>query len=144
MELYDLIMSGRQLKKLAEKEMESLIEQSGLRFVEVDMLLFLSEQKNIDTAKEIMRERKLSKAHVSKSLDNLKSKGYIKVCEDAKDHRVFHISLEEKADELVKSADRIYAHCRERVQAGISKEEMDVVKHVFYKMMENIDQELKK
>lgn len=142
METNDFILSGMQLKKLIEKKVQPVIEEYDLRPVELDILVLLHREKNIDTAKAIVQRKHLSKAHISKSIDNLSEKGFIQVCEDEDDHRILHIQLTGKSQDVVKRMIAIYAECKETMQTGISQEELEVVKNVVLKMNENISREL--
>ena len=142
METNDFILSGMQLKKLIEKKVQPVIDEYDLRPVELDILVLLHREKNIDTAKAIVQRKHLSKAHISKSIDNLSEKGFIQVCEDEDDHRILHIQLTWKSQEVVKRMIAIYEECKEIMQTGISQEELEVVKNVVLKMNENISREL--
>ena len=142
METNDFILSGMQLKKLIEKKVQPVIDEYDLRPVELDILVLLHREKNIDTAKAIVQRKHLSKAHISKSIDNLSEKGFIQVCEDEDDHRILHIQLTGKSQEVVKRMIAIYEECKEIMQTGISQEELEVVKNVVLKMNENINREL--
>ena len=142
METNDVVMSGIQLKKLMAKKVEPIIHECGLRPVEVDILVFLHREKSIDTAKGIIQMKHLSKAHISKSIDNLRSRGYIQLNEDENDHRIWHISLTERSKEVIRQVTDIYAECREIMQRGISPEELEIVKKVISKMNQNINEEL--
>lgn len=142
METNDFILSGMQLKKLIEKKVQPVIDEYDLRPVELDILVLLHREKNIDTAKAIVQRKRLSKAHISKSIDNLSEKGFIQVCEDEDDHRILHIQLTGKSQEVVKRMIAIYEECKEIMQTGISQEELEVVKNVVLKMNENISREL--
>ena len=65
MDAYDLITSGLQLRKLLAKRVEPIMEEYGLRPVELDILEFITKE-NIDTAKEIIH-----RIHLSKSIFSL-------------------------------------------------------------------------
>ncbi len=142
METNDVVMSGIQLKKLLAKKVEPIIHECDLRPVEVDILVFLHREKSIDTAKGIIQKKHLSKAHISKSIDNLRSRGYIQLNEDENDHRIWHISLTERSKEVIRQVTDIYTECREIMQRGISPEELEIVKKVISKMNQNINEEL--
>ena len=142
METNDIVMSGLQLKKLIEKKVGPIIEEYDLRPVELDILVFLYREKTIDTAKEIIKKKHLSKAHISKSIDNLRCKGFIQVNEDENDHRVLHISLTEKSKEVSGKVISVYAECRDIMEKNISVDDLEVVKKVISKINQNINQEL--
>ena len=142
METNEVVMSGVQLKKLLSRKVEPIMQDCDLRPVELDILVLLHREKNIDTAKGIIQKKHLSKAHISKSIDNLCLGGFIEIAEDENDHRILHISLTEKSREIIGKVTKVYEECREIMQKGISKEELDVVKKVISKMNENINHEL--
>lgn len=142
METNDIVMSGLQLKKLITKKVEPIIYEYNLRSVELDILVFLDKEKDVDTAKEIMQRKHLSKAHISKSIDNLRTKGFIQINEDEDDHRVLHISLTEKSKEVITKVIHVYEECRNIMQENISDEELETMKKVVMKMMQNVSREL--
>lgn len=142
METNEVVMSGVQLKKLIVKKVGPIIQECKLRPVELDILVFLQREKDIDTAKGIIQKKHLSKAHISKSIDNLHSRGYIQLSEDDKDHRILHIHLTEMSEEIVRKVIHVYEECRDIMQKGISPEELEIVKRVFSKMNQNINEEL--
>lgn len=142
METNDVVMSGIQLKKLIAKKSEPVMNEYDLRPVELDILTFLRKEKEVDTAKGIIEKKHLSKAHISKSIENLRNGGFIRLIEDENDHRIFHIHLTEKSDEVISKMNRIYSECKEIMQKGIDSDELAVVKRVIVKMSENINREL--
>ena len=142
METNDIVMSGIQLKKLIAKKVEPIIQEYQLRPVEMDILVFLDREKNFDTAKGIMQKKHLSKAHISKSIDNLRTKGFIYINEDENDHRVLHISLTDKSKEVVSKVISVYEECKDIMQKNISSEELEIVKQVIIKINQNINDEL--
>ena len=142
METNDVVMSGIQLKKLLAKKSEHIMQEYDLRPVELDILAFLRKEKEVDTAKGIIERKHLSKAHISKSIENLRNGGFIRLIEDENDHRILHIHLTEKSDEVISKMNRIYSECKEIMQKGIDSDELAVVKRVIVKMSENINREL--
>ena len=142
MDTNEIVMSGVQLKKLLAKKVEPIIQECDLRPVEMDILVLLQREKSIDTAKGIIQKKHLSKAHISKSIENLRSKGFIQLEEDESDHRILHIRLTEKSKNIIEEVSEIYEECKEIMQRGISEEELQIVKKVFKKMNHNINQEL--
>lgn len=142
MEIESIIMSGLQLKKLIGKKVEPLIAEYDLRLVELDILVFLSRDRERNTAKEIMHKKHLSKAHISKSIDNMRVRGFIEVREDKEDHRILHIILTEKSEEVAKKAEKIYENCWQTVKRNITAEEIQIVNSVIEKMNYNISREL--
>lgn len=142
METNDIVMSGVQLKKLISKKAEPVMEEYDLRSVELDILVFLHNEKNVDTAKGIIERKHLSKAHISKSIDNLRTGGFIQITEDEEDHRVLHIRLTDKSNEVIRKMSGVYTECRDIMMNGISEEELNIVKTVLRHMNENVNRAL--
>lgn len=143
-EVYDISNTGRQIRKLIEKKSEHIMEKYGLRMIEIDILVMLHKAKNIDTAKKIIDKKHISKAHVSKSIDNLKRLGFIELLDDEEDRRITHITLSEKADEVVKEEVAVYRKCRELMFSGVTEYEREIVKDVLAKMAGNLAAELER
>lgn len=142
MDISEIVMPGIQLKKLFAKLYVPIMEKYSLRPVEIDIIMFLHKH-DIDTAKDIIQSNHLSKAHVSKSIDNLKAGGFIEIVEDANDRRVLHINLTDKAGEVIEMANEVFEECRKIMTRDISQEEMDTVNNVMKKVIDNINKELK-
>lgn len=141
---YEMIISGTQLKKLLEKKSEPIMKKNDLRTVELEILIFLFQKIYGDTAKEIIKMKHMSKAHISKSIDNLKSRGFILLNEDYEDHRIVHMELTQKADEVIKESLAVRDECRNIMFRGISEKEQDLINQILKRVSCNINEELKK
>lgn len=143
---YEVIILGTQLKKLLEKKSEVLMQKYDLRKVELDILAYLYSYKEMygDTAKDIVNRKHISKAHISKSVENLKERGLINLIEDKEDHRISHITLSEAANEVVREFLEIHNACKSIVFQNITEEEKRQTENIFLKMQNNINQELEK
>ncbi|MDD3360795.1 MAG: winged helix DNA-binding protein [Hespellia sp.] len=142
MQANEFVASGYQIRKLIEKKSEPLMEKYHLRIVELDILVILFRSKRIDTAKAIIQKKHISKAHASKSVENLQNEGYVLLTEDESDHRIVHISLTEKANQVVEDAMEIYEECRQIMFRGITEDQRVVMKQVMKQVSDNLRQEL--
>ena len=138
----DVVMSGAQLKKLISRKVEPLMLEYDLRPVELDILVFLQKEKSVDTAKGIIEKKHLSKAHISKSIENLRAGGFIQIAEDENDRRILHINLTDKSNEVIRKVNEIYTQCKEIMERGISKEDLEILRKVIAQVNENINREL--
>ncbi|MCD7843808.1 MAG: MarR family transcriptional regulator [Clostridiales bacterium] len=138
MDTTGIIASGTQLKKLISKKSEPAQRKYRLRPVELNILLLLHANPHLDTAKDIMNRLHVSKAHVSQSLDHLKSGGFISLWEDPQDRRVFHIHLRQSAIDAALEMQAVYAECWALAVRNISPEEVSVLLQVAQKMSDNI------
>ena len=135
---------GMKMRKLLEKKSEVLVQKYGVRNVELEILLFLYHSPCGDTAKDIVEEKNLSKAHISKSVDNLRAKGFVVLTEDENDRRKRHIELTQKAEEAAKEMLEIHNDCRRIIMRYVTEEEKTVMDRVMQKMLRSLDEELQK
>lgn len=135
---------GMKMRKLLDKRAEVLAQKYGVRNVELEILLFLYHSPCGDTAKDIVEEKNLSKAHISKSVDNLRVKGFVVLTEDENDRRKRHIELTDKAVEAAKEMLEVHNECKHIVMKYVTDEEKEVMTRVMQKMLRSLDEELKK
>lgn len=135
---------GVQVKKLIEKMSEDVAKKYDLRPVELDILIFLTEYGDADTAKDIMQKRHISKSHISKSIDNLSKKGFIYLNEDKDDKRKMHIELKPAAYEIIPQVKQIRQTCRDIIFQGIPEEKCDEIKEILKQISGNVFSALEK
>lgn len=144
METDEIILLGMQMKKLIEKKSAPIIRKYDLRPVELDILVFLSQSHGKDTAKDIMNSRYISKAHISKSIENLRMRGFVRLSEDPDDHRILHIGLTEQTADVVREVLDVYQSCRQAMMRHISTEELTLIHNLWNKALSGINDELGK
>ena len=127
---------GMKMRKLLDKKSEVFAQKYGVRNVELEILLFLYHSPCGDTAKDIVEEKNLSKAHISKSVDNLRAKGFVVLTED--------IELTEKAVEAAKNMLEVHNECKEVVMRYVTDEEKELMNQIMQKMLRSLDEELQK
>lgn len=135
---------GMNMRKLLEKKSEVLVQKYGVRNVELEILLFLYHSSCGDTAKDIVEQKNLSKAHISKSVDNLRAKGFLVLIEDDNDRRKRHIELTQKAEEAAKEMLEVHNDCKRIIMRYVTEEEKTVMDRVMQKMLRSLDEELQK
>ena len=97
----EFFVGGQQLVRLNEKVIGEVSKDHGINATEMGILLFLSGNPSLDTAKDIVENRMMTKSSVSRAVDSLVRQGYIRTREDASDRRIIHLVLEEKADSVI-------------------------------------------
>jgi len=132
-------MNGQQFKKLSEKKCEALMSKCNLRKIEIDILFFLSSYNRYNTAKDIVSLKCLSKAHVSKAIENLCHQELIETTMANDDRRCVYLTVTGKAkpilDEINLIQDEIYAI----VYAGVSEDEKNLLLKLTKKITDNIN-----
>lgn len=104
---------------------------------ELNILIMLSNNITIDTAKELVLYLNVSKGLVCRSLDSLLAKNYICVKEDAKDHRIQRITLNESAKDVIKQIEKARLEMEEALLKGIPDEEIAIIEHAFQVISKN-------
>ena len=78
----------RLVKRLYENTLSAAGEALGLSLPEADVLCFLRENPEFDTARDVALYRDVSRAYVSKAVESLVAKGYLTACQDKSDRRL--------------------------------------------------------
>ncbi len=129
-------------KKLHEKKLCKIYEKYDLRKIDIEIIIYLANCGDKDTARDIANTNMFTKGHISQSVKRLTEMEYIRVEHDEKDMRIQHLKLTDKVKPLL---DELLAQREEmetRVFAGVTEEESKVMKQVFEKMCANIMNEM--
>lgn len=122
-----------------EMKVSDVCEKYQLRQLEYDILMFIYNNPEYNTAADIVRIRKSTKSHVSISLKVLEDRGFIerRVDKDNKKHVTIHLlQLANKVIEDGKWAQKEFA---QDMFEGLSEEEIKVFMNVFQKVYENAE-----
>lgn len=93
----ELFQNLQYLKRLLDVTARPIREKYGLSALEMDILAFLAQNPQLDTASDIVNLRLLPKANVSQAVDSMVRKGLLAREQDAKDRRQVHLHLCGKA-----------------------------------------------
>ena len=141
-------LSAEQLSLIVNSyamEKKTVMEKYSMTSIEVDVMLFLANNPQFDTAAEIVSIRKIAKSHVSLAVSRLTERGYLEKSKDSKDRKKSHLVITEKASSMVKDAQKFQAEFREQMLAGFSKEERALLQDFTRRISRNLlDLSLKK
>ena len=115
---------------------------SGLTQAELDILLFLANNPEYDTASDIVALRRLAKSNVSVGIRNLEAKGFLIRRPDERDRRVEHLALTPAAltpVELGRAGQRKFGAL---LLQGFSPEDRLILESLMGRIQENISQAL--
>lgn len=84
-----------------EKVRKTIKNEFHLSGAEVDVLLFLANNPEMQTAQDIVDYRKLTKSHVSLAVSQLVDKGLISRTQNKRNKKEFILNLTKKADKLI-------------------------------------------
>ena len=117
-------------------------EKYGLTRMEFDILMFLSNNPEYNTASDIVRIRLLTKSHVSISLKELETCGLVKTAFLNNNRKTIHISIEEKAAPVIADGKLAQQEFAQKLLQGFSLEEVEMYSKLFQRTCENARKEM--
>lgn len=132
-----LLQFSRQVKKFYSYQFTPLLESSGLSMREIEVLLFLINNPDYDTARDITEFRGLSKSQVSQAVDLLAAEGLLLRTPDTMDRRMVHLSITQEGEPLARAAQKVQAACGERLLEGLTPEQAAQLRIILETVLEN-------
>lgn len=126
------------VEELYKNEVAPVCEKYGLTYMEFTVLMFLANNPQYDTATQIVRYRHLAKSHVSVSIRSLQERGLILGEHKGGNHRTIHLSVSDKARDIIAAGRAAQNKFCEIVFAGFSKEEMEKLQQFTEQVNRNI------
>lgn len=120
-----------------KKKMDEVANEIGVTRQEAQVIAFLYNFSEFDTAKDMCEKTRLSKAYVSKAVDTLIEKGYVEAVTEKNDRRYVHMKLTKDA---VKKAEIMRKYLKEffmKIIENIDTNEMNVFYSVCMQIFEN-------
>lgn len=118
-------------------------EKYQLTQMEYNILIFLHNNPQHNTAAEIVKIRKSTKSHVSSSLKNLENRGLVERIQSADNKKHIEIVLLEKAVPIIEDGIKVQKEFAKTLLQGLSEEEKRICVEVFNKICKNADEYLK-
>lgn len=135
MEWISFINYFRQLYQL---QFKPLTKKYNINMIEVHILLFLKNNPNLNTAKDIVNYRGLAKSNVSNALDKLEQNGLIAMKADEENRRIQRITLLEKSRPIVEKLKQQQLIFFSLIQKNFTQEELAMMEKFHKRMYENI------
>lgn len=132
-----LLLFSQHFNKYFSHRFASLLNRTSLSMREVHVLLFLANNPEYDTARDITILRGLSKSQVSQAVDLLAAEGLVERTPDRTDRRVVHLSLTTEALPLTKECQAIQEDCSRRLLEGMTAEQADQLCSLLEIVLEN-------
>lgn len=118
-------------------------EKYQLTQMEYDILIFLHNNPQHNTAAEIVKIRKSTKSHVSSSLKNLENRGLVERIQSVDNKKHIEIVLLEKAVPIIEDGIKVQKEFAKTLLQGLSEKEKRICVEVFNKICKNADEYLK-
>ena len=132
------------MRSLYSAQLDAVGREFGLARVELDILLFLANNPQFDTATDIVERRCISKAHVSQSVKSLEQRGYLERCYAGDNRRTIHLRLLEAAQPAVDAGRQAHARCLAALLDGFSAAECKQLRSYLARISDNAWAQMKK
>lgn len=123
--------------------MEEATEKLSITQTQIEIIMFLFNNPDYDTAKDISELRKFPKSCVSKAVDDLIKKNYLESLVDISDRRIIHLKLKESSKQVIKLSQKIRTHFLEIICQGISDKEKEELLKILNTISINVKEALK-
>lgn len=140
--LHMLLHLNWKMHKLYDRMFQEIRHNHQLTQNEVDVLLFLSNNKEKNTAMDIVQYRAISKSLISKSVDLLVKRGFIRTQADEKDRRYTRLYITPAAGHIMLMLHRTQNKFFEVVKEDMTAEELEAVKEYFTRLSDSLDKYL--
>jgi len=114
----------RLLKRMYEKNLAEAAMACGLTLPEADVLSFLRENPEFDTARDVALYREVSRAYVSKAVELLAERRFIEIRQDKDDRRLQHLTITGKAQQAIEILHEAQFVFYNKVTKGLTSEEL--------------------
>lgn len=118
-------------------------DEYGLTQMQYDILMFLYNNPQHNTAADIVKIRKSTKSHVSTSLKDLEDRELIKRLQSVENKKHIEIVLLENAMPIIEAGIKAQKDFASNVLSGLTNEEKRICMSVFDKICRNADEYLK-
>lgn len=130
-------------KKIYDRTMEPLCSQYHISRMELDILLFLANNPDYDTARDIVEQKRFTKSHVSTSLHLLEEKGYLERTLHSGNHKTVHLRLLPPSSRIVASGQEAQRRIFTRIFGTLSQEEISLLEAISQKINTAVRETLK-
>ena len=125
------------LKRCYVHEMAEVLSRWQLTSMELDVLLFLGNNPDCDTASDMVQLRQLTKSHVSKAVERLTELGLVLQQRDEMNRRRIHLHLAEAAQPILREGRAAQKRFVEVLTRGLSDEDKAAAARILTVMLKN-------
>ncbi len=130
---------SRGLSKLYSRLFMPLLVKYEMAQTEADILLFLANNPQYDTAHDIVEQRHLAKSHISAGVEALADRGLLERYQREGNRKTIHLRLTEAALPIVKEGRSLQRRYGRLLFAGMSKDEIRQLMGLLDRVAQNVD-----
>lgn len=135
----DVVRFSRQMTRLYTTAFTPIMEQYDISMREVHVIVFLANNPQFDTAKDIVQRRGLLKSQVSQGVDTLCNKQLLQRVPDEIDRRCTHLRFTTLGAQLGKQTQALQADWWSRMMDLFTDEEKIQTQHLLEKWLTAAD-----
>lgn len=128
----------QEMRRLYDRVMAPVLEQYRLTKLEMDILLFLANNPERNTARDMVELRHLAKSHVSVGVDSLVRRGLVERRYQPGNRKVIRLGLLPAAAELVAVGREAQRRYGEILLAGVAPEERAALAGLLDRVRDNV------
>ncbi|HII4433126.1 TPA: MarR family winged helix-turn-helix transcriptional regulator [Clostridium perfringens] len=133
------LVSFTKAKKTYKKFISPTLNDLGLTHNEFEILVFLQENLEYNTAKDIVEFSGLSKGLISRSIESLLKKEMLSIKKDDKDKRIFRLYISPSANETLNVLNKVSNRFFKLLLEDLKDEELMFFDEVLNKMIKNLN-----
>lgn len=138
----DLLTNMAQCRKLYNLMLAPAGEEYQLAQIEVHILLFLKNNPEFNTARDIEKYRGLSKSNISNALERLSRRDFLKIQRDLKNRRINRIFLKDAGEAAANALRLRQAEFFQVLLQDIPEDMLQTVQLFFQKTNHNAEKSL--
>lgn len=117
----------------------TLLEESNLNMMQLEVLVYLEEFPTKNTFTEIMKSKDYARSQISSAISGLIDQGFLRKEPHPTNKKIFHLHALEKAKPMVKEFHRCSDLFDQVAWEGVSPEEYAVFERVHVHMLDNLN-----
>ena len=125
-------------KRLYDGMVQPICLRYSLTRMELDILLFLANNPEFDTAGELVARRKLTKSHVSTSVRALAARGYLTSFYRGGNRKSVHLRLCNAAGDAVRAGQAAQRRFNETLLDGFTPDELHTMETNWARLLGNL------
>ena len=139
-----ILQYAENLRRLTQRSMRPLGEELGLSQLEMELLLFLRNNPELNTARDAVAYRGFAKSNVSTAVEALERKGWLTVEPDPGSRRVKRLCLRREREGDLERLAACQGGIFSVLTAGFTQEELETFRSLLDRMGRNVAQALER
>lgn len=132
----EIIRFSRQMTRLYSAAFAPITQTSPLTMRELHILLFLANNPQFDSAKDIVQYRGLLKSQVSQGVEVLCQQGILRRLPDSADRRCVHLVITDLGQPIATQAQQLQSQWWSALNAELTPQEQVQTQHLIQKWLE--------